>query len=105
MRGGVVINDIVREEEKDELNDSDNSVVVIDPKESVSGLISGFKKASKKQAEVEAEAKPKILPLPAELKLDSSYLELFKNIKSFSVYTVIEDYQPADSRHLVLTKG
>ena len=92
MRGGVVINDIVREEEKDELNDSDNSVVVIDPKESVSGLITGFKKASKKQAEVEAEAKPKILPLPAELKMDSSYLELFKNIKSFSVYTVIEDY-------------
>jgi hypothetical protein len=105
MRGGVVLNDIVREEEKDELNDSDNSVVVIDPKESVSGLITGFKKASKKQAEVEAEAKPKILPLPAELKMDSSYLELFKNIKSFSVYTVIEDYQPTDTRHLVLTKG
>jgi hypothetical protein len=48
MRGGVIINDIVREEEKDDLNDSDNSVVVIDPKESVSGLISGFKKASKR---------------------------------------------------------
>ncbi len=47
MRGGVVIGDIVREEEKYELNDSDNSVVVIDPKESVSGLISGFKRVSK----------------------------------------------------------
>ena len=89
MRGGVVIGDIVREEEKDELNDSDNSVVVIDPKESVSGLISGFKKASKYKVEIEAEAKPKITPLPAELKMDSSYLELFKNIRSFSVYSVI----------------
>jgi len=46
MRGGIIINDNIsnREEEKDDLNDSDNSVVVIDPKESVSGLISGFKK-------------------------------------------------------------
>jgi len=46
MREGIIINDNIsnREEEKDDLNDSDNSVVVIDPKESVSGLISGFKK-------------------------------------------------------------
>ena len=37
--------------------------------------------------------------------MDSSYFELFKNIKSFSVYSVVEDYQPTDSRHLNLAKG
>lgn len=94
MRGGIVIsNDLsLREEEKDDLNNSDDSVVEIDPKESISGLITGFKKKSKQPVDVEIEIKPKILPLPAELKMDSSYLELFKNIKSFSVYSVTQDY-------------
>lgn len=85
------MNDVsLREEEKDDLNDSDDSVVEIDPKESISGLISGFKKKLIKQpTDVEIDTKPKIVPLPADLKMDSSYLELFKNIKSFSVYSVI----------------
>ena len=85
------MNDVsLREEELDDLNDSDDSVVEIDPKESISGLISGFKKQLNKQlTDVEIEVKPKIVPLPAELKMDSSYLELFKNIKSFSVYSVV----------------
>lgn len=91
MRGGVIIDDPKdkEEKEKDDLSDSDNSVVMIDSKESVSGLITGFKKLVKKEAkEVDIETRPKIIPLPAELKMDSSYLELFKNIKSFSVYSV-----------------
>jgi hypothetical protein len=48
MRGGIIINDVsTKEDEKDDINDSDSSVVVIDPKESVSGLITGFKKQKK----------------------------------------------------------
>lgn len=48
MRGGIILSDLsLREEDKEDLNDTDDSVVVIDPKESISGLISGFKKQSK----------------------------------------------------------
>jgi len=45
LRSGIVIaNDLdIREEDKDDLNDSDDSVVENDPKESIAGLINGFK--------------------------------------------------------------